>query len=94
MPNRLDEAALKQLFLDARTFRAWQARDVPDSLLREIVELMKMGPTANNGLPARIVFLKSGAAKERLRPHLSAGNVDKTMSAPVSISRIADSRSP
>jgi 3-hydroxypropanoate dehydrogenase len=83
MPNRLDDVALKQLFLDARTFRAWQARDVPDALLREIANLMKMGPTANNGLPARVLFVKSKAAKERLRPHLSLGNVDKTMSAPV-----------
>ncbi len=83
MPTRLDEAALKQLFLDARTHRAWQPRDVPDALLKEIVDLMKMGPTANNSLPVRVVFLKSIAAKERLRPHLSAGNVDKTMAAPV-----------
>jgi 3-hydroxypropanoate dehydrogenase len=43
---------------------------------------MQMAPTANNGLPARIVFVKSKAAKERLKPHLSAGNVDKTMAAP------------
>jgi 3-hydroxypropanoate dehydrogenase len=82
MPTRLDEAALKQLYLDARTHRAWQPRDVPDALLREIVDLMKMGPTANNSLPARVVFLKSIAAKERLKPFLSAGNVDKTMAAP------------
>ena len=82
MPTRLDDAALKQLFLDARTTRAWQPRDIPDSLLKEIVDLMKMGPTANNSLPARIVFVKSKAAKERLKPHLSPGNVDKTMTAP------------
>ena len=82
MPARLDEAALNQLFLEARTYRAWQARDVPDSLLREIVDTMKMAPTANNSLPARVVFVKSRAAKERLKPHLSAGNVEKTMSAP------------
>ena len=82
MPTRLDDAALKQLFLEARTHRAWQPRDVPDSLLKELVDLMKMAPTANNSLPARIVFVKSKAAKERLKPHLSAGNVDKTMAAP------------
>ncbi len=82
MPARLDDAALKQLFLDARTHRAWQPREIPDSVLREIVDLMKMAPTANNSLPARIVFVKSKAAKERLKPHLSAGNVDKTMAAP------------
>ena len=82
MPARLDEAALKQLFLEARTHRAWQPRDVPDSVLREIGDLMKMAPTANNSLPARIVFVKSKAAKERLKPHLSSSNVDKTMAAP------------
>ena len=79
---RLDEQALRQLFLDARTLRAWQSREVPDTLLREVVDLMKLAPTANNGLPARIVFVKSQAAKQRLKPHLSAGNVDKTMTAP------------
>ena len=64
----------KQLFLEARTHRAWQPREVPDSLLKELVDLMKMGPTANNCLPARVIFVKSKAAKERLKPHLSAGN--------------------
>ena len=82
MPARLDDAALKQLFLEARTHRAWQPRDVPDSLLKELFDLFRMGPTASNCLPARIVFVKTKAAKERLKPHLSAGNVDKTMAAP------------
>jgi 3-hydroxypropanoate dehydrogenase len=79
---RLDDNALQRLFLDARTLRVWQPREIPDSLLREVVDLMKMAPTANNSLPGRIVFAKSKAAKERLRPHLSRGNVDKTMAAP------------
>jgi 3-hydroxypropanoate dehydrogenase len=79
---RLDQAALNRLFLEARTNRAWQPRDVPDSLLIELVDLMKMGPTAFNSLPARVVFVKSKAAKERLKPLLSSGNVDKTMAAP------------
>jgi 3-hydroxypropanoate dehydrogenase len=79
---RLDEQALRQLFLDARTLRTWQPREVPDSLLREVVDLMKLAPTANNGLPARIVLVKSQAAKQRLKPHLSSGNVEKTMAAP------------
>ena len=85
MPARLNEAALKQLFLEARTHRAWQPRDVPDTVLRELVDLTRMAPTANNSLPARIVFVKSKAAKERLKPHLSAGNVDKTMAAPATV---------
>jgi 3-hydroxypropanoate dehydrogenase len=80
---RLDEQALRQIFLDARTLRAWQPQEVPDSLLRELTELMLLGPTASNSLPARIVFVKSAAAKERLKPHLDAGNIARTMSAPV-----------
>src|SRR6476620_7780764 len=79
---RLGDTVLKQLFLEARTHRAWLAKEVPDSLLKEVVDLMKMGPTSYNCLPARIVFVKSKAAKERLKPHLSSGNVDKTMAAP------------
>jgi 3-hydroxypropanoate dehydrogenase len=83
MANRLDEASLKQLFLEARTHRAWlPGREIPDSVLKELVDLMKMGPTASNGLPSRVVFVKSKAAKERLKPHLNPGNVDKTMAAP------------
>jgi 3-hydroxypropanoate dehydrogenase len=79
---RLDEAALQQLFLAARTHRAWVPREVPDSTLKELVALAEMGPTANNGLPARFVFVKSKAGKERLLPHLSEGYRDKTMKAP------------
>jgi 3-hydroxypropanoate dehydrogenase len=79
---RLDDEALRQLFIEARTLRAWQPREVPDSLLQEVVELMLLGPTSSNSLPARIVFVRSQAAKERLRPHLDAGNVDRTMLAP------------
>jgi 3-hydroxypropanoate dehydrogenase len=83
MTERLDAAALDQLFQHARTFRAWQPREVSDSSLKELVDLMKLGPTASNSQPARLVFVKSKEAKERLKPHLSDGNRDKTMAAPV-----------
>ena len=83
MPNRIDANALKQLFLDARSQNAWQAKDVPDELLREIVDIMKMGPTSANCSPARLLFVKSAAAKQRLSPFLSEGNRAKTMAAPV-----------
>jgi 3-hydroxypropanoate dehydrogenase len=82
MANRLDESALKQLFLEARTHRAWLPSEVPDALLVELIELMKWGPTASNTLPARVVFVRSKEAKERLRPHLSEGNRERTMQAP------------
>ncbi len=81
--NPVDEAALRQIFLDARTYNGWQDRPVSDDCLRQIVDLMKMGPTSANCQPIRIRFLKSREAKERLRPFLMEGNVDKTMSAPV-----------
>jgi 3-hydroxypropanoate dehydrogenase len=83
MTTRLDAAALSQLIVDARTQNKWQARDVADTLLKELVDLVKMGPTSANCSPARIVFVKSKEARERLRVHLAPGNVDKTMSAPV-----------
>jgi 3-hydroxypropanoate dehydrogenase len=79
---RLGDTVLKQLFLDARTHRAWLPKEVPDSLLKELVDVMKWGPTSYNCLPARVIFVKSKAAKERLKPHLSPANVDKTMAAP------------
>lgn len=83
MTARLDAAVLDQLFLEARTYRAWQPREVSDNTLTELVDLMKMGPTASNCQPARLIFVKSKEAKERLKPHLSEGNREKTMAAPV-----------
>jgi 3-hydroxypropanoate dehydrogenase len=83
MTALLDDRALRQLFFEARTHRQWRVKEIPDSTLKTLVDLMKMGPTSANCSPARIIFVKSRAAKERLRPHLSAGNVEKTMAAPV-----------
>ena len=83
MTQSLDTAALRTLFFDARTHNAWQPREVPDALLRELVDTMKWGPTSANCSPARIVFVKSAEAKAKLKPHLMAGNVEKTMAAPV-----------
>ena len=80
--NRLDDHALDQIFSEARTHIAWLDRPVSDELLRQAVELAKMGPTSANCLPMRIVFVRSKEAKERLRPALAPGNVDKTMAAP------------
>ena len=83
MAQKLGKDVLDQLFLEARTHNKWQQRDVPDSMLREIVDIMKAGPTSANSEPARIVFVRSEAAKKRLAPHLSEGNRAKTMEAPV-----------
>ena len=79
----LSDDALRQLFLDARTQNAWMDRPVSDGELERLVELMQLCPTSVNALPARIVFVRSKEAKEKLRLALSPGNVDKTMAAPV-----------
>ena len=81
--SRADPATLRLILTDARTQNVWQQRDVADDLLKEIYEIMKMGPTSANCCPARIVFLKSQPSRERLRPALKPNNIDKTMSAPV-----------
>ncbi|MBK9032199.1 MAG: malonic semialdehyde reductase [Myxococcales bacterium] len=83
MRSPLSDDALAQLFLSARTHNVWQARPVEDGQLQRIYELARMAPTAANSQPLRVVFVKSPEAKARLRPALSAGNVDKTMAAPV-----------
>lgn len=78
----LPETALRQLFTEARTHSHWTERPVPDALLRQAYELARMAPTSANCQPLRIVFVRSPEAKERLRPALSAGNLEKTMKAP------------
>ena len=85
IPNRqmIESASLAQLFTEARTHNAFLDKPVPGELLVKAVELARMGPTSANQSPLRVLFLRSPAAKERLRPALSPGNLDKTMSAPV-----------
>src|SRR5438045_6028527 len=74
---------LDLIFRNARTHNVWLNKPVPDDLLRAVYDLAKMGPTSANMCPLRVVFVKSREAKERLKPALHAGNVDKTMAAPV-----------
>ena len=83
MTGKLPDTCLDQIFREARTHNAWRDQDVPDALLQAIVDLLKLGPTSANCSPARFLFVKSREAKERLKPHLSEGNRDKTMKAPV-----------
>ncbi|MBK8208772.1 MAG: malonic semialdehyde reductase [Rhodospirillales bacterium] len=78
----IDTAALDILFRDARTHYNWQDKPIALETLHAAWDLAKMGPTSANCMPARIVFAISQEAKEKLRPALIAGNVDKTMSAP------------
>ncbi len=86
------EEELNLLFTEARTHGAWLDRPVPDDLLERLYALVRMGPTGGNAQPLRVVFVKSREAKERLRPALMPGNVDKTMSAPVTAIVAFDAR--
>ncbi len=79
----IDTACIDTLFRTARTHYHWLDQPVDDDMLREMFDLLKWGPTSANSSPARFLFLRTPAAKERLRPALSAGNLDKTMAAPV-----------
>ncbi len=83
MASPLDQNALDQLFLAARTHNAWQSRPVPDELLQRLYNTCRMGPTSANCCPARIVFVKSREAREKLMPALAEGNRAKSMAAPV-----------
>lgn len=79
----LSDQALAQLFRDARTHNGWQNKPIDDGLLRQLTELALLGPTSANSSPGRFVFVKTQEGKEKLRPALSAGNLEKTMAAPV-----------
>ena len=85
MTKALDQAAFDQLFLEARTQNAWKEGEISDDTLRRLFDIVNMGPTSANCSPARYVFVKSPEAKERLKLHLSGGNLEKTMSAPVTV---------
>jgi 3-hydroxypropanoate dehydrogenase len=85
MSKVMNDEALDQIFREAHTYNGWQNKPVSDDLLNQVYDLMKWGPTSANGSPARFVFLRSQESKERLRPILSPGNVEKTMAAPVTV---------
>jgi 3-hydroxypropanoate dehydrogenase len=80
---QLDDHGLDLIFRSARTHSAWQDKPVSDELLHQVYDLMKWAPTSANSSPARIVFVKSAAAKQRLLTAIAPGNEEKTRTAPV-----------
>ena len=83
--DRLPQASLNQLFFEAHSFSKYLPRAVDDASLNELANLAKLGPTSLNSCPGRFVFVRSIEGKERLRPHLSPGNIEKTMASPVTV---------
>ena len=85
MDQVIDDSVLDILFREARTFTTWQPQPVADQTLLDLYDMLKWAPTSANTSPARFAFLRSKEAKERLRPALAPGNVEKTMTAPVTV---------
>lgn len=85
MNTPLNDAALGQLFSQAHSHSNWQDKPIPDEVIQQLYELTKLGPTSANCCPARFVFITSEAAKAKLKPCLSSGNVVQTMSAPCTV---------
>lgn len=81
----LSDQALDQLFREARTHNGWQTKPVDEAVLRQLTQLVLLGPTSANSSPGRFVYVKTPEGKEKLRPALSAGNLEKTMAAPVTV---------
>ncbi|MDR3538910.1 MAG: malonic semialdehyde reductase [Acetobacteraceae bacterium] len=81
----IEAAGLDLLFREARTHNKWLDRPVSDETLHELYDTLKFGPTSANSSPARFVFIRTKEGKERLAPALSSGNMEKTMSAPVTV---------
>jgi 3-hydroxypropanoate dehydrogenase len=75
----------EQLFTEARTQNGYRAMPVPADTLRQLYDLMKWGPTAANSCPARLIFVRSPEAKDKLLACVSPGNVDKVREAPVTV---------
>ncbi|MEL7490555.1 MAG: malonic semialdehyde reductase [Pseudomonadota bacterium] len=81
----INDEAMDVIFREARTHNGWEKRPVADALMQAVYDLMKWGPTSANCFPARYIFVSSEAGKERLKPHLAEGNLEKTMAAPVCV---------
>lgn len=78
----LDAQSLDTLFRQARSQNGWLPTPVSDDQLRALYDILQWAPTTMNTQPMRIVFVRTPEGKERLRPALSPGNLDKTMAAP------------
>lgn len=85
MKTQVSQDVLNQAFLEARTFNKFTDQPVDDATIARLYDLLKWAPTSMNCQPGRYVFVRSAEAKELLKPALSAGNVDKTMAAPVTV---------
>lgn len=82
MTNPINDAALAQIFSEAHTHTTWQEKPIPEAVIQQLYDLVKVGSTSANCSPARFVFITTEEGKEQLKPSLSSGNVEQTMTAP------------
>ena len=85
MGEKLTDSALDTLFRTARSFNGYTDQPVDAAELRATWDLMKMGPTSANQLPARLVWCTSDEAKQTLAACVSEGNRQKILDAPVTV---------
>lgn len=85
MSDKLDDTGLDRLFRTARTRNGWTDRPVTEQQLRELYDLMKLGPTSGNCCPARFVWVRSAEGKAKLAAHAAPGNAQKILAAPVTV---------
>ena len=78
----IDDRGMDILFREARTYNGWKGDGVTDVMIKAVYDLLKWAPTSANCSPARFLFVHTPEGKERLKPHLMEGNVEKTMNAP------------
>jgi 3-hydroxypropanoate dehydrogenase len=83
MADPLPDASLDQLFRAARSYNGFLDRPVSEDQLRQIWDLMKMGPTSANLFPLRIIWCVSDAAKLKLSKVVKGNNDAKVLKAPV-----------
>ncbi|WFE91783.1 malonic semialdehyde reductase [Roseibium porphyridii] len=81
----LDNDSIDLILRSARSHYAWQDKSVPRELLEIIYDITAAGPTSMNSCPARFFFVETAEAKQRLAKSLKDKNIDKMMSAPVSV---------
>ncbi|WP_230970148.1 malonic semialdehyde reductase [Nitrogeniibacter aestuarii] len=92
MTTALSQDVLEQAFLSARTYNSFTPRQIDDETILKLYDLLRWGPTSMNCQPARYVFVRSAAAKERLTSTLAEGNIAKTMAAPLTVIVAKDTR--
>ena len=85
MTSTLDDNALAQLFTEAHSHVSWLDKAIPEVLIKQLYDMVKLCPTSANCSPARFVFVTSQEGKQKLKPSLSSGNVEKTMTAPCTV---------